>query len=50
MPNYIDEQIMIPVLSKGDKLYHYTSVAGLKGIVGKEFWITEAHFLNDSTL
>lgn len=49
MQKYMDEEIRIPVLSEGDKLYHYTSAAGLKGIVGKEFWITEAHFLNDST-
>lgn len=47
--NYIDKNIYIPVLSPGDKIYHYTSVAGLKGIVGKEFWVTEQHFLNDST-
>ena len=32
MPKYMDEEIMIPVLSEGDKLYHYTSAAGLKGI------------------
>lgn len=45
----IDDILAIPVLSKGDKLYHYTSVEGLKGICEGEFWITERKFLNDFT-
>ena len=39
----------IPILLNGDKLYHYTSAAGVQGILGKEFWITECHFLNDTS-
>ena len=46
---YIDEMIKIPVLEDGDKLYHYTSAAGLQGICEKEFWVTERNFLNDRT-
>ena len=45
----IDEHIHIPILEKGDKLYHYTSVAGFHGICSGEFWITESNFLNDFT-
>lgn len=45
----IDDTSLIPVLSAGDKLYHYTSAAGMQGICGGEFWITESNFLNDST-
>ena len=47
--NTIDDTLAIPVLSKGDKLYHYTSAEGLKGICEGEFWITERNFLNDFT-
>lgn len=46
---YFDKDIYIPVLENGDKIYHYTSAAGLYGICEKEFWITERHFLNDSS-
>lgn len=46
---YIDDSLRIPVLSEGDKLYHYTSAAGLQGICEKEFWVTERNFLNDRT-
>ncbi len=28
----IDETLLIPILGKGKKLYHYTSAAGLQGI------------------
>lgn len=45
----IDDTLLIPVLSPGDKLYHYTSAEGLKGICEGEFWITERSFLNDYT-
>lgn len=43
----IDDTLLIPVLQNGDKLYHYTSAAGLKGICEGEFWVTEHGFLND---
>lgn len=43
----IDETLLIPVLEEGRKLYHYTSAAGLQGICGGEFWVTERSFLND---
>ncbi len=46
---YIDDTIYVPVLHPGDKIYHYTSAAGLQGICEKEFWVTEHHFLNDSS-
>lgn len=42
---YNDEHI--PQLTRGQKLYHYTSATGLKGICEGEFWITERAFLND---
>ena len=45
----IDDILKIPILEKGDKLYHYTSAAGLQGICGGEFWVTESNFLNDFT-
>ena len=47
---YFEENIEIPRLKKGDKIFHYTSAAGLQGIIeNKEFWITECLFLNDTT-
>ena len=46
---YLDEYINIPILDEGDKLYHYTSASGLKGICEGKFWVTECHFLNDSS-
>lgn len=46
---YIDKDFFIPVLDEGDKIYHYTSAEGLKGICNGEFWVTEQHFLNDSS-
>lgn len=46
---HIDDFIKIPQLNNNDRLFHYTSAAGIKGITGGEFWITESHFLNDST-
>ena len=45
----IDDTLLIPMLGKDDKLYHYTSAAGMQGICGGEFWITESNFLNDFT-
>lgn len=35
----IDEHLLIPVLEKGDKLYHYTSAVGFYGICNGEFWV-----------
>ena len=46
---HIDDFIKIPQLNNNDRLFHYTSAAGIKGITGGEFWVTERHFLNDST-
>lgn len=43
----IDKTLLIPVLEKGEKLYHYTSAAGLQEICDGEFWVTEKSFLND---
>mgnify|MGYP004595131637 CR=1 FL=1 len=39
----------IPTLEDGENVYHYTSAEALKGICENEFWVTESHFLNDST-
>lgn len=47
--NTIDDTLRIPVLSAGEKLFHYTSAEGLKGICEGEFWVTERGFLNDFT-
>ena len=47
MTKHLGNENFVPILTEGDKLYHYTSAAGLKGIVEKEFWVTESHFLND---
>jgi hypothetical protein len=46
---HIDDFIKIPQLNNNDQLFHYTSAVGIKGITDGEFWITESHFLNDST-
>lgn len=45
----IDDIFLIPILNKGDKLFHYTSAAGFQGICNGEFWVTESNFLNDIT-
>ena len=45
----IDDSLLIPQLSSGDKLYHYTSASALHGISNGEFWVTERRFLNDYT-
>ena len=50
MNHTIDNTILIPLLSEGEKLYHYTSAEGVRGICdNKEFWVTERSFLNDIT-
>ena len=41
--------VIISKLSKGEKLYHYTSALGLVGICNGEYWVTEKSFLNDAT-
>lgn len=46
---YIDKFSNIPQMDVDDKLYHYTTAAGVKGITNGEFWVTESRFLNDST-
>lgn len=46
-PLLTDNDEHIPQLTRGQKLYHYTSATGLKGICEGEFWITERAFLND---
>ena len=49
MSEMIDKSLRVPILNNGEKLYLYTSINGLKGICeGKEFWVTERNFLNDS--
>ncbi len=45
---YMDEWIHIPLCRKGDKLYHYTTGEGVRGIVeNREFMATKSDFLND---
>lgn len=41
--------MLLPIAKKETIIYHYTSIAGVKGICEGEFWATECHFLNDST-
>lgn len=41
--------MLLPIAKKETKIYHYTSIAEVKGICEGEFWATECHFLNDST-
>ncbi len=42
-----DENLRIPVLEDGEKLYHYTSAEGVMGICTEGFYATERGFLND---
>lgn len=50
MCSTIDNLIDIPVISPGEKIHHYTTLAGLKGIVeNKKFWVTKSDFLNDKS-
>ena len=45
---YIDEWISVPQCVEGDKIYHYTTVSGIRGIIeNSEFWVTKSDFLND---
>lgn len=46
---YLIDNIYVPGLNDGEKLYHYTNVSGFQGICNGEFWVTESSFLNDKT-
>ncbi len=47
---YIDDEIKIESLKKGDKLYHYTTAQSVHGILKSEsFWVTKHDFLNDKS-
>lgn len=45
---YMDEWIRVPLCGEGDKLYHYTTAEGVRGIVeDRKFMATKSDFLND---
>lgn len=45
---YMDAWIHVPLCRKGEKLYHYTTADGVRGIVeNREFLATKSDFLND---
>ena len=45
---YMDAWIHVPLCRKGEKLYHYTTAEGIRGIVeNREFMATKSDFLND---
>ena len=45
---YMDDWIHVPLCKKGEKLYHYTTAEGVRGIVeNREFMATKSDFLND---
>ena len=45
---YMDAWIHVPICKKGEKLYHYTTAEGVRGIVeNREFMATKSDFLND---
>lgn len=45
---YMDEWIHVPLCGEGDKLYHYTTAEGVRGIVeNRKFMATKSDFLND---
>ena len=45
---YMDAWIHVPLCKKGEKLYHYTTAEGVRGIVeNREFMATKSDFLND---
>ena len=45
---YMDDWIHVPLCRKGEKLYHYTTAEGVRGIVeNREFMATKSDFLND---
>ena len=45
---YMDDWIHVPLCKSGQKLYHYTSADGVRGIMeNREFMATKSDFLND---
>ena len=45
---YMDAWIHVPLCRKGEKLYHYSTAEGVRGIVeNREFMATKSDFLND---
>ncbi|WP_458407860.1 DUF2971 domain-containing protein [Anaerotignum sp.] len=45
---YMDAWIHVPLCKRGEKLYHYTTAEGVRGIVeNREFMATKSDFLND---
>ena len=46
----LDNIIKVKQLKKGDKLYHYTTIRGVKDILdSREFWATKSDYLNDKS-
>ena len=44
----MSQWLSIPRCREGDKIYHYTNLSSLKGIVTEHsFWVTKSDFLND---
>ena len=46
----LDYIIKVKQLNRGDKLYHYTTIRGVKDILdSREFWATKSDYLNDKS-
>ncbi len=46
----LDNIIKVKQLNRGDKLYHYTTIRGVKDILdSREFWATKSDYLNDKS-
>ena len=44
----MNQWLAIPKCREGEKIYHYTNLSSLKGIVTQQsFWVTKSDFLND---
>ena len=44
----MNQWLAIPKCREGEKIYHYTNLSSLKGIVTQHsFWVTKSDFLND---
>lgn len=44
----MNQWLAIPKCREGEKIYHYTNLSSLKGIVTEHsFWVTKSDFLND---
>ena len=41
--HYLDDWIHVPICQKGDKLYHYTTAEGIRGIVENREFVATAH-------